>query len=60
MNNHEKFSRKVIKILENNKDWDEDVVLEIAKLAESLELATGATNGIFEAVGKPYRFQHGS
>ena len=54
MNNHEKFGRKVLAILEEN--WDEDVTLEIAKLAENLGLGIGADDGEFEAI-KPYKFQ---
>jgi len=48
MNRHEKFGRKVLSILEDNCDWGEEVVLEIADLAIDMGLATDS-DGEFEA-----------
>ena len=50
MNRHEQFGRKVLAILEDRMDWDKEVVFEIAKLAEIMDLATGAIDGEFEAI----------
>ena len=47
MNKYEKFGRKVLDILIDNCDWDEEVVLEIGKLAENMKLAE-YSNGEFE------------
>lgn len=50
MNNYESFGRKVLEILVSNMNWDVDVVIEIAELAERMELATCAADGEFEVV----------
>lgn len=44
------FGRKVIEILEDRVVWGEDAIVEIANLAKSLGLATGAADGEFKAV----------
>ena len=52
MNKHEIFSRKVLDILADSCDWDDErIVLEIAHLAESMGLATGGCDGEFEIIG---------